>query len=165
MVKAVDSRAWYALAVARMLLGLIFLWAFFDKLFGLGYATPTASSWVNGGSPTKGFLLGVQGPFTDIFQSLIGHGWVDWLFMLGLLGVGVGLLFGIAMRLSVVFGALLLLLMWMASLPIKTNPLIDDHVVYIAVLVTLYFGSNNQKLSLVKWWEKIPLIKRNAWLK
>ena len=44
------------LAAIRISLGWIFLWAFVDKLFGLGFATPSARSWLNGGSPTKGFL-------------------------------------------------------------------------------------------------------------
>ncbi|MDH6132276.1 hypothetical protein P3T37_001661 [Kitasatospora sp. MAA4] len=42
-----------ALAVARAGLGFVFLWAFFDKAFEWGYATPSSGAWVNGGSPTK----------------------------------------------------------------------------------------------------------------
>jgi thiosulfate dehydrogenase [quinone] large subunit len=29
--------------------------------FGLGYSTSSAQSWLNGGSPTKGFLSGAIG--------------------------------------------------------------------------------------------------------
>jgi thiosulfate dehydrogenase [quinone] large subunit len=47
------------LAVFRVVLGFEFLWAFLDKTFGLGYATPSARAWINGGSPTKGFLSNV----------------------------------------------------------------------------------------------------------
>jgi thiosulfate dehydrogenase [quinone] large subunit len=46
----------YLLAGIRLALGWIFMWAFLDKLFGLGNSTPSASAWLNGGSPTKGFL-------------------------------------------------------------------------------------------------------------
>ena len=43
-----------------------------------------------GGSPTKGFLSSVDvGPFTTAFHAIAGTWWADWLFMLGLLGVGV----------------------------------------------------------------------------
>ena len=78
-----------ALAVLRIATGLIFLWAFLDKLFGLGYATPGAKAWIAGGSPTKGFLSSVDvGPFTTAFHAIAGTWWADWLFMLGLLGVG-----------------------------------------------------------------------------
>src|SRR3989344_6173071 len=77
----------------RLVMAFIFLWAFFDKLLGLGFATPGERAWVNGGSPTTGFLSNaVQGPFADIFRSLAGVGIVDWLFMLGLLFVGMTLL-------------------------------------------------------------------------
>jgi thiosulfate dehydrogenase [quinone] large subunit len=41
------------LAVFRVVLGFAFLWAFLDKTFGFGYATPSAKAWINGGSPTK----------------------------------------------------------------------------------------------------------------
>jgi thiosulfate dehydrogenase [quinone] large subunit len=67
------------------------LWAFVDKTFGLGFATLAERAWVNGGSPTSGFLkMGVNpdSPFKDVFTSLAGQAWVDWAFMLGLLGVG-----------------------------------------------------------------------------
>lgn len=47
------------------------LWAFLDKTFGLGYATPAANAWVDGGSPTKGFLGNVQvGPMQSTLQSV-----------------------------------------------------------------------------------------------
>src|SRR6478672_9186004 len=54
-----------ALTGLRLALGIEFLWAFLDKTFGLGYATPTARAWINGGSPTKGFLSHVSsGPLS-----------------------------------------------------------------------------------------------------
>lgn len=53
-----------ALAALRITTGFVFLRAFFDKLFGLGYATKSANAWINGGSPTEGFLSRVAvGPF------------------------------------------------------------------------------------------------------
>lgn len=162
---AANSSTWYALAAARILLGLTFIWAFFDKLVGLGFATPVAKAWINGGSPTTGFLKGVEGPFADTFDAMAGQPWADWLFMLGLLGIGVGLLLGIAVRLSVIAGSVMLFLMWMASLPIKTNPVIDDHIVYIALLFVIVYGLGQQKWSLAGWWQKQPIVKSNYWLK
>src|SRR6266498_3673838 len=88
----ITSTAARLLAVLRVGTGLVFLWAFFDKTFGWGYATPSARAWINGGSPTKGFLSNVDvGPFADTFRSWAGATWADWLFMAGLLGVGVAL--------------------------------------------------------------------------
>lgn len=163
--KESGNTVWYAVAVSRVMLGFIFLWAFFDKLLGLGFATPAAKAWVNGGSPTTGYLKGVEGPFADFFNALAGQPWADWLFMLGLLGIGIGLLCGIAVRLSVVFGSVLLFMMWMASMPIETNPIIDDHLVYIAALLVVGYGLNQQKLSCAKWWQNLSFVKSNYWLK
>src|SRR3989344_8362365 len=95
-------------ALVRISLGWMFLWAFFDKTFGLGFATKPEMSWLSGNSPTSGFLLhATKGPFVDFFHSLAGSGLVDWFFMLGLLGVGISLVFGIAMRLGRFSGMLM----------------------------------------------------------
>ena len=90
------------LAALRIGVGFIFLWAFVDKLFGLGYSTASAKSVLNGGSPTKGFLSHVAaGPFQSFFHSIAGNPLVDILFMVSLLGIGVALITG-ADRKSVV---------------------------------------------------------------
>ena len=159
-----SDQVWYALAAVRIVLGFVFLWAFLDKLFGLGFATASAKAWINGGSPTTGFLKGVEGPFAEFFNSLAGQPFADWLFMAGLLGIGVGLIFGIGVRISVVAGSVMLLMMWMASLPIKTNPFVDDHIVYILVLAVIGAGVSRQKWSLTDWWQLVPLVKKNRWL-
>ena len=159
-----ERSVWYALAATRILLGFTFIWAFLDKLFGLGYATPVAKAWINGGSPTTGFLKNAGGPFADVFNSLAGQAWVDWLFMAGLLGIGLGLILGIGVRISVVAGSVLLFMMWMASLPLDNNPAIDDHIIYIATLLVIGYGINNQRWSLAGRWQKLPIIKSNTWL-
>jgi len=164
MAKNNSTKVWYALAVGRILLAFVFLWAFVDKLFGFGMATPAARSWLNGGSPTTGFLKGVEGPFADFFHAISGQPWADWLFMLGLLGIGVALLVGVGIRLAATLGSVLLFFMWMASLPLENNPLIDDHLVYITALAAICFGLPQQKLSLAKWWQGSPVVKQNRWL-
>lgn len=161
--KATSESIWYAIAAARFLLGFIFLWAFFDKLFGLHYATPTARAWLHGGSPTKGFLISTHGPFAGLFHSLAGRGWVDWLFMIGLASIGLALISGIAVRIATVAGTILLALMWAASLPIASNPAIDEHVMYIALLWIIFFGYPNQVLSLGAWWRAGPARWRWLW--
>ena len=97
------------LAVTRLATGFIFLWAFLDKTFGLHYSTGAAVaegdpslSWINGGTPSQGFLtFAAQGPFKDFFNSISGVA-TDWLFMLGMLGVGVAVMLGIGLRVSAV---------------------------------------------------------------
>lgn len=124
----------------RIGLGFIFLWAFIDKLFGLGFATPAARAWINGGSPTMGFLTNaVKGPFALFFQSLAGNTLVDWVFMIGLLGVGISLLFNMFVRLGSLAGIIMLVLMYLAVLPPENNPIIDDHIIYALVLALLAY--------------------------
>lgn len=129
------NKIWTLLRVA---LGWIFLWAFVDKVFGLGFATLKNQSWLEGVSPTYGFLkFGTDGPLASFFQSLAGNTVVDWLFMIGLLIVGVGLIFNIKIKFTAYIGALMLLLMWLAILPPVHNPIIDEHIIYILVLIGL----------------------------
>ena len=154
-----------SLAIARILIGFVFLWAFLDKTFGLGYATAAGKAWVNGVSPTTGFLKFVvnkEGPFVDFFHSLAGNVVVDWLFMLGLLGIGLALILGIGLRLAAVSATVLLLLMWLAELPLEQNPIIDDHLVYAAVIWVAALGV--RQMSLFDWWAKFPVVKKNQWL-
>src|SRR6478736_6564544 len=76
------TAARYLLAGIRLALGWIFLWAFLDKTFGLGHDTAAAKSWLNGGSPTKGFLgSAAKGPFAGFYHSIAGTGVTDLLFM------------------------------------------------------------------------------------
>ena len=73
----------YVAAALRLSLGWVFFWAFLDKTFGLGFATPPERAWIEGGSPTTGFLKGVEGTFADFFNGMAGQAWADWLFMIG----------------------------------------------------------------------------------
>jgi thiosulfate dehydrogenase [quinone] large subunit len=151
-------------ALARIALGLIFLWAFVDKVFGLGFSTPPERSWLNGGSPTRGFLTNVGGPFAGVFNAVAGNVVIDWIFMLALLGVGVALVLGIGTRLAAVSGALLMLLMWAASLPLENHPFLDDHIVYALVLVGLALERAGQTWGLGRWWSTLPVVRRARWL-
>jgi thiosulfate dehydrogenase [quinone] large subunit len=108
--RIITERATKFLAIVRVVVGLEFLWAFADKTFGLGYATPAARAWINGGSPTKGFLSRVAvGPFESTFHAIAGAAWADWLFMAGLLGIGIALLLGVGLRVAAVSGTLMML--------------------------------------------------------
>jgi thiosulfate dehydrogenase [quinone] large subunit len=161
-----NAVARYAAAAARLSLGWIFLWAFLDKTFGLGYATESKNAWIDGGSPTNGFLSNAPtGPFKDIYNDIAGAAWADWLFMIGLLGIGVALLAGIAMRIAAAAGALLLVLMWTAVLPPENNPFMDDHIVYALVLVLLAAMGAGRFLGLGAYWESLPIVKRFPILK
>ncbi|MEU7847173.1 hypothetical protein AB0B74_18965 [Micromonospora parva] len=161
-----DRAVRYILAGTRLALGWIFLWAFLDKLFGFGMGTEQKNAWINGGSPTKGFLtFGVTGPFKDVYTSIAGAAWADWLFMIGLAGIGVALLLGIGMRVAAVAGGLLLVLMWTAVLPPENNPFMDDHLIYAAVLAVLALVNAGDTVGLGRVWAALPIVRRMPWLR
>lgn len=164
-----------ALAVLRLATGFVFLWAFLDKTFGWHYSTVGDGAWIKGGSPTEGFLSHVEvGPFQSWFRSIAGAGWADWLFMLGLLGLGVALISGVAVRAAAVAGVLLMAFMWFAEFPFaqtdstgaptgSTNPLTDYHFIYAIVLVVLALTYSGTTWGLGKWWARRRFVSEHRW--
>ncbi|TJZ94599.1 DoxX family membrane protein [Actinacidiphila oryziradicis] len=160
----------------RLVTGFVFLWAFLDKTFGWGYATGSGKGWIDGGSPTKGFLSSVAaGPMESTFHSWAGAGWANWLFMLALLGVGLALLSGIALRPAAVAGTALMAFMWIAEWPpaqhlsdgtpsMSSNPLVDYHVLYAAVMIALAVASAGTTWGLGKAWARLPIVRDHTWL-
>ncbi|WP_326648927.1 MULTISPECIES: hypothetical protein [unclassified Streptomyces] len=172
-----QTRPAYAIAALRLLTGFVFLWAFLDKTFAWGYATPSGKGWIDGGSPTKGFLSSVAaGPMESTFHDWAGAAWVDWLFMLGLLGIGAALLTGTALRLVAVAGTAMMALMWLAEWPpaqhlsdgspsMSTNPVVEYHVIYAAALVALALTSAGETWGLGRIWLRLPFVRSNGWLR
>jgi thiosulfate dehydrogenase (quinone) large subunit len=152
-------------AALRIVMGFTFFWAFLDKLFGLGYATPSERAWINGGSPTRGFLANsADGPFAGFYQDIAGAGWADWLFMIGLAGVGIALLLGVGMRIAAVSGAVLYLMMWTVVLPPENNPVVDDHIIGALVLIALALVHAGDTVGFGQWWKRQPIVQQNRWL-
>lgn len=148
----------------RLGMGLIILWAFFDKLIGLGFTTVPDKSWIAGGSPTMGFLgFAAKGPFSFIFNNVAGNPIIDWLFMIGLLLIGICLIFGLGMRMASYSGALLMFLMWSAVLPPEHHPFLDEHIIYALVLLgtAKYAGF---WLGLRSKWKNFKIVRRFKFL-
>jgi thiosulfate dehydrogenase [quinone] large subunit len=151
-------------SLLRISLGLVFLWSFLDKLFGLGFSTSSDKSWISGASPTSGFLqFGTSGPFSGIFQSMAGNVIVDWLFMVGMLLIGICLVLGVARKVSAYSGALLMFFMWLAVLPPEHHPFLDEHIIYLFVLV--FLAGRKTGLGFSKRWEKLKIVKKYSFLK
>lgn len=158
-----------ALAATRLATGFIFLWAFVDKTFGLGYATPSERAWINGGTPSQGFLNSeaVVGPFKDLFQSIASPA-TDVLFMLGMLGVGLAVMLGIGLRVSAWAGSLIMVLMWAAEWPLtagSTNPLVDYHIIYALALVACATCLAGDTWGLGRVWRELPVVRSQRWLR
>ena len=154
----------YLWAITRLCMGWVFLWPFLDKTFGLGHETTSAHAWIHGGSPSMGFLSGSIGPFAGFYQAIAGTGVVNWLFMLGLLGIAVGLLLGIGVRIAAISGAVMVVLMWSASLTPQNDIFMDNHIIYALVLVGLALVGAGNTLGLGRWWTQTSLVRRFPWL-
>ena len=180
-----------ALAALRIAFGLTFLWAFFDKLFALGFSTGRSvnpetgvetvdrfgdAAWIHGHSPTEGFLaFGADGPFKGIYNDIAGATWADWLFMLGLFAIGVAFILGIGMRLAAAAATVMMALMWAAEWPLdkttsggepsmSTNPITDYHFIYAVTGIVLAMTYAGHTWGLGKWWASLPLVQKNRWL-
>ncbi len=170
-----ESKSNYVWGLLRISLGLTFLWAFVDKLFGLGFSTCRDESGlvtvacekavISGGSATMGFLkFATTGPLSDFYKSMAGNWAIDLLFMSALLGLGIALTFGIGMRIATFSGVALMLMMWSAALLPENNPVLDEHIIYSIALVGLLLVNDSQRLGLGSWWSKTQLVKKAPFL-
>jgi thiosulfate dehydrogenase [quinone] large subunit len=158
------------LAVLRIVTGFIFLWAFLDKTFGLGYSTSKAAAWINGGTPSQGFLNSpaVVGPFKPFFAAISSPA-TDILFMLGMLTVGVAVILGIGLRVSAVAGTIILVFMYLAEWSFganasSTNPLVDYHIIFALSLIVIAVLSAGDAWGLGRTWKRIPIVQQHGWL-
>ena len=162
-----ENNTRYVWGLLRLTLGLVFLWAFIDKLLGLGFATKPGEGWLAGGSPSAGFLkFGVHGPWVEFYNSLAGIPAVDWLFMLGLLFVGLTLTLGIFVKLGGLTGFLMLFLIYTAAgIPPEHHPFIDEHFVYMLVMIGLIISDSGNYLGLGKVWSRTFFVQKFKILK
>jgi thiosulfate dehydrogenase (quinone) large subunit len=171
------GRIWGAL---RLAIGWVFLWAFLDKLLGLGFSTGRDSetgaidffsdgAWINGGSPTSGFLengLHTKGFLVDFYGSLAGSAFIDWVYMASMLFIGAALMLGILTRLAAVAGIAWMLMFYTASaLWPENNPVIDDHIIYAIVLAGIAIVSAGRYLGFGRRWERVPMVSRHSILR
>jgi len=143
---------------------------------GLGYATPSAKAWINGGSPTKGFLSSIDvGPFQSTFHNLAGTHFANWAFMLGLLAIGLALIAGIGLRLAAGAAVLMMAMMWFAEYPLaqhtsagepsgSSNPITDYHFIYAVTTVVLALTYAGHTWGLGRQWARLPIVQKNRWL-
>lgn len=154
------------LGVTRLMVGFTFLWAFLDKTFGLGFATPPEGAWLNGGSPTAGFLGGsIEGgnPFAGVWSVFLSiNPLTDVLFMLGLLGVGLAFMLGIGTRVAAVSAAAMYTLMYLAAFPMSTNPLYDTHLLLAVAVLAMAGLAAGDHIGLGRQWSR--LVKGNRFL-
>lgn len=177
--------------ILRIAMGWTFLWAFLDKAFALGFSTGRIvneagetvridffgqDAWINGASPTAGAVgFALKGPLADNIQTITGFqmtqtgpqvaGWLDWVYMVSLLLIGLGLITGVMTRLAAVGGVI-----WMAAFYLGTaiwpehNPFLDDHVVSAIVLVGLILANAGRYYGLGKTWQRLEVVRDRRYL-
>ncbi|MDP2693023.1 MAG: hypothetical protein Q8O88_05285 [bacterium] len=161
------NNAKYVWGLLRILLGWTFLWGFMDKLLGLGFATAADKSWLDGVSPTFGFLkFATKGPLAGFYQSLAGNPVVDWLFMMGLLLIGLALILGIGVRIACYSGILMMTMMYTAGFiwP-EHNPFVDEHVINATILLGLALSDSGKYLGFGGWWSNTRIVQKCKFLR
>jgi thiosulfate dehydrogenase [quinone] large subunit len=135
------------IAVLRIGVGIIFLWAGLEKLMApepwsaagfLQFATGGSLGWpfvteVAEGTifnPTQGFWAGLAG--NDTSMSVI-----NFLVPFGQLGIGIGLILGLLTRFSAVMGTLMMLFFFFAAWDFEFG-IVNQHLTY--ALVTAFLG-------------------------
>ena len=158
-----ENYIWGAL---RFGMGWIFMWSFLDKLFGLGFPTSPESGWIAGGSPTFGFLnFGTAGPLAVFYQGMAGNVVADVLYMIGMLAIGLPLLFGVGVRVGASIGVLMMGLIYTAGfLPPEHNPFMDQHIIFALVLLGIATTQMDSRLGLGRVWSNSGLVKRFPFL-
>lgn len=159
------------IAIMRIVIGWVFFWAFIDKLFGLGYSTPSERSWLNGGKPAQGFLMGTTGedatsPFVGLGKFFLSWGaFADILFMAALLLIGVAFLLGAGLKIAAWGGTLLMLFMYLVLFPGPgaTNPVTDSHWIEALALLVPAYTLGGDTWGVGKIWAK--MIGDNTWLR
>lgn len=122
----------------------------------MGFATPHERAWLNGGSPTTGFLSRVEGPLAGFYQGMAGNAFIDFLFMAGLAGIGLTLILGMGARVGALCCAVMYLFMYGASIPTTSNPFLDDHLTgAIVMLVIATIPASWEYLGLGRMWRRV----------
>ena len=94
---------------------------------------------------------------------------------MGLLGVGVALILGVALRPAAISGAVLLAMMYLASWPFakigggqptsSVNPLVDDHIVSIMALIAIAGFAAWNVGFISRRWAALPFVRAHSWLR
>lgn len=135
------------LALTRILVGVIFLWAGIEKLTGaeafdaagfLKFGTLGTLGWpFVSGTPAEGTVFN---PTHDLWVSLAGNaglmGIINVLVVWGEIGIGIALVLGVATRFAGAMGTLMMLLFFVAAWNFAYG-IVNQHLAYALICATL----------------------------
>jgi thiosulfate dehydrogenase [quinone] large subunit len=123
-----------------------------------------------------GYLLNAipeGNPFVGLWGSMAGSPLIDALVMWGLTLTGLGLILGALVRWNAFWGAVMMLFFWaaalegglMAGLPLAHGWVVDDHLVYAALLFGLGAIGAGRILGVDARLEQLSVVRNNRWLR
>jgi thiosulfate dehydrogenase (quinone) large subunit len=152
----------YAILALRIVMGWILLQGGLTKIFDPSW---TAAGYLNNAVPEGN-------PFT-FWSAMAGAPMIDFLNQWGLTLTGLGLILGALVRFSAFWGAVMMFFYWLSSLegglsaflPVAHGWVIDDHIVYIALLFGLGAVGAGRIAGVDAWLERTAFVKNNGWLR
>jgi thiosulfate dehydrogenase [quinone] large subunit len=159
------SHTWiaYSFVVLRVVMGWI--------LFQGGITKVLDPEWTAAGYLQNAIPAG--NPFMSLWQSFAGSPTLDFLVAWGLTLTSLGLILGALVRWNAFWGAIMMISFWAAALegglaqglPLAHGWVVDDHIVYAALLFGLGAFGAGRILGVDNYLEKTDFVKRNPWLK
>lgn len=164
------SETWvgYSMLGLRLVMAWVFLQAGLDKLFDPEWS---AEGYVD---PASEFGVGEANPLSGFFAEMAANaGMVDPLVVWGQVLIGLALLLGVLVRFAVFWGAVQMLLFWLASLeggllaglPVQHGWVVNSDIVYILLLFGLGAWGAGRVLGLDAMLEETDVVKQNPWLR
>jgi len=160
----------YSLLVLRLVMGWTLFQGGMTKLVTYLDADPS-NNWTAAGYLANAVPAG--NPLAGLFAAMAGNPVIDLLNMWGLTLTGLALILGAFVRWSAFWGAVMMLFYWLASLqggllaglPIAHGWVVDDHIVYAALLFGLGAFGAGRILGLDAYLEDTDLVSRNRALR
>jgi thiosulfate dehydrogenase [quinone] large subunit len=166
------SEQWlgYAIVALRVVMGWTLFQGGVTKLVTYLDADPS-NDWT-----AAGFLLNAipeGNPLAWLWPILAEAPLIDVLNVAGLTLTGLGLILGAFVRWNAFWGAVMMLFYWLAALqggllaglPVAHGWVVDDHLVYAALLFGLGAIGAGRVLGVDAWLERREAVRSNPWLR
>jgi thiosulfate dehydrogenase [quinone] large subunit len=155
----------YSLVILRVMMGWVMFQGGVTKLVTYLDANPE-NNWTAAGFLVHAIPEG--NPFMGLWGMFAGSALIDWLVMLGLTLTGLGLILGAFVRWNAFWAAVMMMFFWMAALtggllqglPVAHGWVVDDHLVYAAILFGLGAFGSGRILGLDAYLERTDVVER-----
>jgi thiosulfate dehydrogenase [quinone] large subunit len=155
-MRITDRKHALAVAIGRIVIGIVFLWAGLEKIIGEGLGTWSARGFVEfatGGTLGWPFITGevaegtIYNPTHDFWVGLAGNETamtiIGFLVPLGQLGIGIALILGLLTRFGAAMGTLMMLIFFVAAWDFQYG-IVNQHLTYAVVTLGLgIIGAGN----------------------